>query len=115
MEEFEDDDMGQQAFVIKKNVADIQSGDTLIQVLGTASEVNPSMEFKLSDDTGKFPVREVPHDIETIDEGGHYRVFGEVTVDGAGVQYIAAKIVQDMKDLDVDLYKKSLDLMEKIP
>ena len=112
MEDFEDDAQ-QKHFKLIKNIEDIQPDDSHVQVVGKAVGVNPSMEFKITDDTGNFPVREIPHEITEIEEGNLYRVMGQVAIDGAGVQFIAAEIVQDMKDLDVGLYKKSIDLYHK--
>ncbi len=112
MEDFEENAQHKH-FKLIKNIEDIQPDDSHVQVVGKAKGVNPSMEFNITDDSGKFPVREIPHEISEIKEGNLYRVMGEVAIDGAGVQFIAAEVVQDMKALDVELYKKSIELYKK--
>ena len=116
MEEFNDNGRNERNFFkIIKNIGDIKPEDSLIQVIGTARKVNPSMEFLLTDETGEIPVREIPDEIQSIDEGKLYRVFGRVSIDGVGTQYLQAEMVVKLEDdFRLDLFKKSIELYEKI-
>lgn len=99
---------------IKRLLKDIQLDDSAIQVVGYAKSVNPSQEFYIDDKEGKIHVRDIPDEIENIQEGSLYRVFGELSIDGSGTQYISAHIVQDMEKLNFELYIKSMELVKKI-
>ncbi len=114
MEDFDEEDTGKKTFVVKKNIAEIAPNDTLIQVIGKAKNINPSMEFHLFDDTGSFPVREIPTEVEKIVENVLYRVMGEITIDGSGTQFLQAHIIHVMSGLNVENYKKSIELLRKI-
>ena len=96
------------------NIDSIQVDDSEIQVVGIAKEVNKSQEFKITDETSQFAVREIPDSIKTIEEGALYRVYGNVSIDGAGTPFIAAKFVHKLENFDLDKFRKVLKLKSKI-
>ena len=100
---------------LRRKVNEIQQDDNEIQVIGFAREVNPSQEFSIEDDTGRYRVRDIPETIDTITEGTLYRVFGEISIDHSGVQFLSAKFIQNMTGLDQKQYDKVVNLLKKYP
>jgi hypothetical protein len=101
-------------FYKKVRVEEIEPNDSLIQVVGYAKNINASQEFSIDDKTGKISVRDIPDEVAAIQENRLYRIFGELSMDGVGSQFIKSEIVQDVNDLNFDLYQKSLDLSREI-
>ncbi|MHA1719396.1 MAG: hypothetical protein ACTSWX_14655 [Promethearchaeota archaeon] len=100
---------------IKRLISDIQLDDSAIQIVGYAKSINQSDEFYLDDKNGKIHVRSVSDEFGKIIEGNIYRVFGELSIDGDGTQYISAHIIQNMEKLNFKLFLKTMELIKKNP
>ncbi len=113
MEEFSDNQRTKKDFYRKCLIKDIRPDDNQLQVVGTASQINASQEFELSDGTGTVQVREIPDQCDKIKENNIYRVFGKYNIDPLGTHYLAAEIIQDLKNLNLERYIQTLELMKK--
>ena len=100
---------------LKKFINEIGPGDEGVQLVGYARKVNASQEFYLDDATGQINVREIPEEVAAIQTDRLYRVLGECSLDGSGSQYLAAAFIQDMNDLNMELYQKALRKKKEIP
>ncbi|QEE17973.1 hypothetical protein DSAG12_03811 [Promethearchaeum syntrophicum] len=98
----------------KRLISDIQLDDSAVQIIGYADSINASDEFYLDDKNGRIHVRSIPDEFSNIKEGTLYRVFGELSIGGDGVQFIAAHIIQNMEKMNFILFLKSMELSKKI-
>ena len=100
---------------IKRLISDIQLDDSAVQIVGSAESINASDEFYLDDKKGgRIHIRSIPDEFSEIKEGNLYRVFGELSIGGDGVQYLSAHIIQNMEKLNIELFLKSMELLKKI-
>ena len=100
---------------IKRLISDIQLDDSAVQIVGYADSINPSDEFYLDDKNGRIHVRSIPEEFNNTKEGNLYRVFGELSIGGDGIQYISAHIIQNLEKMNFELFLKSMELLKKIP
>jgi hypothetical protein len=111
---FEENNLPSDMFYKRKLLKDIQMDDEGLYLVGKAEEKNPSEEFVLNDGSGTIQVREIPEETEKIQEGKLYKVLGRNSIDGVGTRYLAADHVISMDDLDLELYKKALNMKKEI-
>jgi len=91
---------------ISRRVSDIGKGDVRVRLLGTVIDKKDNVVV-LDDGTGKINITFE----ETVDLGMNQlvRVFGRVIPMEEGFE-MQGEIIQDMKDVDLDLYKKVNEL-----
>lgn len=82
--------------------------DARVRIVGTVLEARED-SIMLDDGTGTTEVFLDVDDVETVEDGMRIRVFGRVlpTPDAFEIQ---GEIVQDMTDLDMDLYSEVREL-----
>jgi len=98
---------------LKRLISDIQLDDSAVQIVGYADSINASDEFYLDDKNGRIHVRSIPDD-SNIKEGKLYRVLGELSIGGDGVQFLSAHIIQNVEKMNFELFLKSMELLKKI-
>jgi hypothetical protein len=101
-------------FYKRKLVGDVQPDDDFIQLVGIAKNPNASQEFTLEDGTGKINVRNVPEQMNKIQENHIYHILGRYSIDAIGTHFLNAAIVQDYDKLNLEIYKKAVELTKKI-
>ena len=86
----------------------------MIQVVGAVKDLGLGGEFVLDDGSGTINVRDIPDETDPINQDLCYRVMGKFAIDPTGSAYLAAQIIQPLPQLNLELYKKSLELLKKI-
>ncbi|MDY6769029.1 MAG: OB-fold nucleic acid binding domain-containing protein [Candidatus Nanohaloarchaea archaeon] len=95
-----------------RDVTDIDAeNDVRVRVLGTVLETRQD-SLMLDDGTGTVEVFVDADDLDQVQDGQRVRVFGRVlpTADSFELQ---AELVQDMADLDMDMYEEVVDAVGK--
>jgi len=115
MEEFSESPRNRKDFYRKCLIRDIRLDDDKIQITGTAAKVNPSQEFELTDGSGVVKVREIPDNTDKIKNNEIYRVFGKYSIDPLGAHYLAAEMIQEQTNFNLETYIQTLELMKKYP
>ncbi|MBD3230040.1 MAG: hypothetical protein GF329_17810 [Candidatus Lokiarchaeota archaeon] len=106
---------------LKKNIAEITDEDTRVQVLGTVLDYKQGI---VGDTTSlsQVIISDGSDDIKIfIDEywdkkfkiKERIRVFGTISMDENGEIGLNAEIIQDMNDLDMDLYNKVKEIRNR--
>ena len=101
-------------FYRKRLIADIQLDDEFVQIIGFARNLDENDEFYLEDGEAKIHVREIPEYVPQIYSDTLYRIFGHISIDGGGTQYVSAELIQHLPDLNFDLYHRAMTLSQKI-
>lgn len=112
---FEDENSGSTQFYRKRLIADIQLDDELIQIIGMARDLDANDEFYLEDGGTKINIREIPEYVPQIYVDSLYRIFGRISIDGSGTQYVAAELVQHLPEFNFELYHRAMEMIQKIP
>ncbi|MDY6761727.1 MAG: OB-fold nucleic acid binding domain-containing protein [Candidatus Nanohaloarchaea archaeon] len=102
----------ERAAATPRDVAEIDAeGDVRVRVLGTVLETRQD-SLMLDDGTGTVEVFADADDMEQVQDGQRIRVFGRVmpTADSFEMQ---AELVQDMTDVDMDMYEEVADAVGK--
>ena len=96
--------------VAERRIGDISEDDVWVGVIGTVISRNPnSSSITLDDGTGQIDVR-----LSTIPElGSLVRVLARVFA-AEGAAMLDAMIVQDFSCFDVDLYRRIVELEERV-
>ncbi len=102
-------------FYRKRLIADIQLDDELVQIIGIAGKLDANDEFYLEDGDAKIHIREIPEYVPQIYSDAPYRIFGRISIDGAGTQFTTAEIIQHLPELNMDLYHRTMAMIQKIP
>lgn len=97
--ELSDEDMGNRVRILG-SIVDIKS----IQDQETQDNQENQIYVVLDDGTGRFQI--ISTQSLTLELGAQIRVFGIVRKTGTNELVIEAEIIQDMKDLDMSLYKR---------
>ncbi len=118
-EDFFGDDDAQETiekgkFFRKTLINYVSATDNFIQIAGYAKNVNASQEFTLDDSTAQIRIRDHPETAPNIEENQICRVFGQYLIDPMGTPYISARIIQFLPHLNMELYKKILQLQMRI-
>ena len=115
MAELSPDELHPAQFYAKKLIGDLQPADGLVQLTGYARNKNANDDFYLDDTTGQIQAQNIPEESPQITEGNLYRVFGKYEIDGTGTPIITAHIVQNMQNLEFDLFLKTMKKWKELP
>ena len=95
-----------------RRISEIKASDEQVQVVGLIVDKQES-SLVLDDGSGELNILfEDPGLIEDVEVGSKVRVFG-TPLSIEDTQEIHAEIIQDMDELDLDLYKKVLEEVRK--
>ena len=94
---------------VERRIAEIRDSDTMVRILGTALEVREG-DFTLDDGEGQIIVIADPEKVGLLKEGQRVRVIGRIFKDPEPV--LQGEVIQDMDDLDLDLYRRVRKLLE---
>lgn len=94
----------------ERRVAEIGKDDVRVRLLGTVIDSNENIVV-LDDGTGKISV--VFRDPVGIETGKTVRIFGRVMPAEDGFE-IEGEILQDMSNVDVGLYRKTVELEKSV-
>ncbi len=108
------DDTTRNQYFAKKLIQELQPVDTFVQLVGYARNKNQNDEFYLDDTTGKVHIRELPEESPAIQEGNLYRILGKYELDGSATPFVATQIIQDMDQLDFELYMQAYKKFKEI-
>ena len=108
------DDTTRNQYFAKKLIQELQPVDTFVQLVGYARNKNQNDEFYLDDTTGQVHIRELPEESPAIQEGNLYRILGKYELDGSATPFVAAQIIQDMDQLDFELYMQAYKKFKEI-
>lgn len=91
---------------VTRTVADIRQEDVRVRVVGTVIDKNDNI-IALDDGTGKIDVtfKEPP----ATEVSKKVRVFGKVVPTDSGFE-LDGEIIQDMTNLDMELYKQAISI-----
>lgn len=102
-------------FYRKRLIADIQLDDEFVQIIGIAGKLDANDEFYLVDGDAKIHIREIPDYVPQIYSDAPYRIFGAISIDGAGMQFVSTELVQHLPELNIELYHRAMAMIPKIP
>jgi predicted membrane protein len=91
---------------VSRRVSEIGRGDVRVRLLGTVIDKNENV-IVIDDGTGKINV--TFGEPVTFETNQLVRIFGRVIPMEEGFE-IQGEVIQDMKDVDLDLYKKVNEL-----
>ncbi|MEM2282908.1 MAG: hypothetical protein QXH26_05175 [Candidatus Hadarchaeales archaeon] len=99
---------------VEKRIRDLGLEDTWVRVVGTVTKKGEA-DFLLQDGEGDTITVFVdePELLSEVREGSKVRVFGTHLRDGERRE-IRAEIVQNLKGLDLKLYREAIEEMEKL-
>jgi hypothetical protein len=93
---------------IERKINEISENDRRVRILGIVVSTAENLVV-MDDGTGLIPVRVE----ETLREKGKYRIIGQVNKVAENKLEIVAEIVQDMRNLDMELYQKVIKIKRK--
>lgn len=100
-------------YMKQKIINDIKTEDVQIQVTGYVKAIEGADEITLDDKTGELRV-----DISNVEfifqKGDLINVIGEISYNTKGEKTLEAKIIQDMKKLNFNYYKKLYELKKEL-
>jgi hypothetical protein len=94
---------------VERRISDIKDSDTMVRILGTALEIAEG-HFTLDDGDAQISVIADPERVNLFQDGQRVRVIGRIFKDPKPV--LQGEVIQDMSDLDIDLYVKVKKLLE---
>ncbi len=98
---------------VKRMIKDIKIDDEKIQVVGTITEKVTDNEYKINDGTGEISVVFSGSEsiLDSIREKMVIKILGKLL--GDSTTLINVKFASDYSDLDLEMYKKALELEKK--
>jgi len=99
---------------VERQIKDVKADDFRVRILGTVVDRDEANSSVLIDDgTGRaVAVFSDPEALKEVPEGKRVRVIGKAR-HGEPLE-IEVEVVQDMSDLDMDLYEKVRNISEKL-
>lgn len=82
-----------------------------VRVMGFVVDLQDDTAFTLSDDTGRISV--IAENLPSLQT--FVRVFGSVAVSPDGQPLIRAEVIQDLTNLDRQLYKRATKIIAAVP
>ena len=100
-------------YAAQRIIKDIKSDDVLIQITGHIKDIVEDDNIILTDGTGdiKINLQNVDYDFKLNDL---INVIGELNYSVKGLKSIDAQIVQDMKNLNFQYYRKLYELKKEL-
>lgn len=102
------------SFSVKRIIKDIRDDDELVQVVGVIKKVLGKTKITIEDKTGKIACEPIPDNSPVLKEGLIVKVYGAVSLDDNAERYIEPELIQDKTGLDLDLYYKTLEMLNKV-
>jgi molybdate-binding protein len=101
-----------QLHYLPKKISDIDSNDTRIRITGIVIEITDN-NILIDDGSGSIRVSvNSPELLENISINSLIRIYGLVVPAENGFE-IRANIIQDLSDLDINLFKKTQEVYKK--
>jgi len=105
----------------KKDIADITIDDSRVQILGVVVDYSPGIvgdtnslsQLIISDGTGNIKIFLDEYLDQEYKSSEKVRVFGKLIQDEDEMFGINAEIIQDMNNLDIELYNRIRELRKK--
>jgi uncharacterized protein YdeI (BOF family) len=101
-------------FAVKRLIKDIKADDEFVQVVGMVVKVLGKTKFDLADKSGKISCEPIPDDSPQLKEKMLVKVYGGVQYDDTGKIFIETTVIQDKTGLDLELYYKTLEMLNKV-
>lgn len=100
-------------YAVQRTIEDIKNEDTNLHIMGHVKEILNDNQIILKDDTGEIKV-----DLKEVEfpfkKNALINIIGVLNISMSGENYIQAKIVQDMKDLNYPYYKKLYTIKKEL-
>ncbi len=104
----------QSKFAVMRLINDIKEDDEFVQIVGNIVKVLGKTKFDLADKSGKISCEPIPDDSPKIADKMLIKVYGNVQYGDDGALYIEPSLIQDKTGLDLELYYKTLEFINKV-